>query len=164
MSARLLLVVTIVAGCAVLGVGELGLHFTRSESLAAGIYRELARAPRRGDVVLVEPPALLGQFIELRAYAPSGTPMAKVLVGVAGDMVELGPGGLSVNGRLVTSGAPVAHDRRGRLLPRLPWGRYRLAPGEVWLYAPHPRSFDSRHYGALAVADRLVTLEPLWTK
>ena len=52
-------------------------------------------------------------------------------------------------------------DRQFR--PRIPAGRYSVAPNKVWLYGPNPRSWDSRYYGAQPVAGVLGTATPVLT-
>jgi type IV secretory pathway protease TraF len=54
-----------------------------------------------------------------------------------------------------------ATDTRGRPLPRLPAGTYLVRPGEIWLFSPHPRSFDSRCFGPVPVAQVRGLLHPL---
>jgi type IV secretory pathway protease TraF len=39
----------------------------------------------------------------------------------------------------------------------------RAEPGEIWLYAPHPRSFDSRVFGPVPLGSVRGVLTPLWT-
>ncbi len=89
-----------------------------------------------------------------RAGAAGGAALlGKVVLAVAGDEVSFGEGGLTVNGHAVAGSRPLARDSAGRLLAHWPFGRLRLAAGEVWLFAPfHPRSYDSRYFGPVAAA------------
>ena len=74
----------------------------------------------------------------------------------------LEPGGLLVNGHPVAASRPLGQDSAGRPLPHAPFGSRRLAPGEVWLFAPyHPRSYDSRYFGPVALAAVRAWLLPL---
>jgi conjugative transfer signal peptidase TraF len=90
-------------------------------------------------------------------------PLLKPIVGLAGDVVELTPDTVIINGTSLTHSATVDHDSQGRPLPHLPWGRYLLAPGEVWVMSTtHPNSWDSRYFGPIRVESVIATATPLW--
>ena len=76
--------------------------------------------------------------------------------------MTFGPEGLTSGGVLLPSSAPRLLDSAGLPLPHAAFGTYRLPPGSVWLYAPEPRSFDSRYFGPLPAKDLLYRLAPLW--
>ncbi|HYL04775.1 MAG TPA: conjugative transfer signal peptidase TraF [Thermoanaerobaculia bacterium] len=144
------------------------LRLNTSPSLPRGLYLEvprrwLARAPARGDLVVACAPAAGAELARRRGYLPRGpcgagaaggaAPLGKVVLAAAGDEVAFGPGGLAVNGRAVAASRPLPRDSAGRPLAHSPFGRFRLAPGEVWLFAPwHPRSYDSRYFGPVPAA------------
>ncbi len=90
-------------------------------------------------------------------------PLGKRIGAIPGDEVELAEGGLRVNGRLLPGTAPLAVDSRGRPMPRFEKTRLELAPREILVFTSHPRSFDSRYFGALSTSSVIATLEPLWT-
>jgi len=151
-----------------------GLRVNTSPSLPRGLYRQVplnGRPLARGDLVLACPPLPAALLARARGYLPPGPcpgevePLGKVVLAIAGDGVELGTEGVSVDGRLVPRSRPLARDGRGRPLQSLVGRRYTLAAGEVWLFSPrHPRSFDSRVFGPVsgkAVRGRLV---PLWVE
>jgi type IV secretory pathway protease TraF len=49
------------------------------------------------------------------------------------------------------------------VLHPIPAGSYRVGPEDVWLLSSHdPRSFDSRYFGAVPVANVLGIAHPLW--
>jgi conjugal transfer pilin signal peptidase TrbI len=85
--------------------------------------------PQRGDVISFDHPLF-------------PAPIAKVVVGVAGDTVEI------VNGYVFVNGID-----RGRVLDKSPHSGKPLTPiepglipdGYVYVWAPHPESFDSRY-------------------
>lgn len=56
------------------------------------------------------------------------------------------------------AGRPQAFDSQQRPMTGwlLPNTEYRIKPGEIWTFAPHARSMDSRYYGPLPV-DRIVS-------
>jgi conjugative transfer signal peptidase TraF len=156
---------------------QAGLRFNLSASLPRGVYllTPLPRPAARGDLVLACPPPAAAALARRRGYLDAGPcpggsrPLGKLVLAAAGDWIEIGDGpgagggdgGLVVNGcRLPVGGAP-ARDTRGRTLPRVGAGRYRVRPGEVWLFSPHRRSFDSRCFGPVAAPEVRGLLHPL---
>lgn len=114
-----------------------------------------------GDLVAVEPPADLADFLAARGYLPRGVPLLKHVVAVAptmvcrhGDMIRVAEHPL---------GTAQAQDRLGRNLPR--WqGCHRLAAGEVFLMNPAvPDSLDGRYFGPLPLSTITARLRPIWT-
>jgi conjugative transfer signal peptidase TraF len=139
-----------------------------SASLPRGLYLEVPRGwvgrqAARGDLVLVCAPAAGGELARRRGYLGDGpcsagaaggaAALGKLVLAVGGDEVAFGADGIEVNGRAVAASRAVAHDAAGRVMAHYPFGRYRIAPGEVWLFAPyHPRSYDSRYFGPVGAA------------
>jgi conjugative transfer signal peptidase TraF len=160
----LVLVVGTLAGVGLLSVGRCN----TSESLPRGVYLALprgwlGRSPGRGDLVLACAPAAAGELARRRGYlgrgpcaagaAGSAAALGKVVLAVAGDEVAFGEVGLAVNGRAVVASRPEGRDTAGRALAHFPFGRFRMLPGEVWLFSPfHRRSYDSRYFGPVPVA------------
>ena len=162
------------ARCCALGVlaGAAALlcmgRFNTSASLPRGLYVELPRsclrrAPARGDLVLACAPVAAAELARRRGYMGDGpcdagaaggaAALGKVVLAVAAAEVAFGKDGLAVNGRAVAASRPQARDTAGRTLAHFPFGRRRLAPGELWLFAPyHPRSYDSRYFGPVPAA------------
>jgi conjugative transfer signal peptidase TraF len=152
-----------VGAAVVLGAGRLN----TSPSLPRGLYLEiprggLGRMPARGDLVLACAPAAGAQLARRRGYLGGGpcgagdaggaAALGKVVLAVGGDEVAFGADGLAVNGRAVEASRPVGRDAAGRPLGHYPFGRFRIGAGELWLFAPyHPRSYDSRYFGPVAV-------------
>jgi conjugative transfer signal peptidase TraF len=140
-------------------------RFNSSASLPRGLYLEvprgwLGRPPARGDLVLACAPAAGGELARRRGYLGDGpcaagaaggaAALGKLALAAAGDEVDFGAAGLAVNGRPVAASRPLPSDTAGRPLPHHPYGRFRIAPGELWLFAPwHPRSYDSRYFGPI---------------
>ncbi len=51
----------------------------------------------------------------------------------------------------------------GRPLPPFPSGTYQVRPGQLWLLSGHdPRSFDSRYFGPVPVANVQGVARPVW--
>jgi conjugative transfer signal peptidase TraF len=98
-----------------------------------------------------------------KGVCPDGaTPLLKPVIGKAADEIVLSQAGIAVNGKLIPDTAPLAQDSTGRLLTHWPFGRYRVAPGSLWVASSYnPRSYDSRYLGPImrsAVRARLRTL------
>jgi conjugative transfer signal peptidase TraF len=150
-------------------LSTLGLRINTSASLPLGLYRLSDRPPVRSSLVLACPPPAASRLARTRGYLPAGAcpggvqPLGKMVLAMAGDTVEVSARGLVVDGLAIPASRPSAADSAGRPLRSLPLGVYRLSSGELWLYAPHPRSFDSRYFGPLPSTRLLGTLEPLWT-
>jgi type IV secretory pathway protease TraF len=87
-------------------------------------------------------------------------------VAVAGDVVELGPQAVVVNGESLPGSASASVDSLDRPLPHAAWGRYVVGADELWLVSTRvPNSWDSRYLGPFfvsqvcAVARRVCTLD-----
>jgi conjugative transfer signal peptidase TraF len=143
--------------------------WNRSPSLPRGLYLRTQSRYAPGTLVLACLPEACAAAARRRGYLDAGScpggasPVGKVVLAAGPDVVELAADGLRVNGVSIPGSGPVSVDSRGRALAHVPFGRYRLAPGEVWLYSPyHPRSFDSRYFGPLRESDLRSALAPLW--
>ena len=144
-----------------------GLRLNVSPSVPRGVYRTVTTPAARDTLVAVCLPADLARE---RGYlgsgdCPGGVQAAiKRVVAVPGDVVEVEPSRVRVNGRSVPDSATAGHDSRGRVLAHMPWGRHVVVAGEVWLLGTHdPRSWDSRYFGALNAAQVRATLQPVLT-
>ncbi|WP_460033483.1 conjugative transfer signal peptidase TraF [Megalodesulfovibrio paquesii] len=165
---------TIVLVCSVLAATLLAgwladLRWNGTPSMPRGLYQVQDRAPRRGDVVAC---CLEGETAALalaRGYlrpgsCPSGAqPLLKRLAGLPGDLVEVGPEGVRINGVLQPDSRPRQADRQGRELPQQALHSGIIPQGQaLTLSTQHPGSFDGRYVG-LVPLDSLRTVEPLWT-
>ncbi len=140
-----------------------------SPSLPRGFYCRLpGRRLTAGTLVTLCLPPGASALYRDHARAPTGScpdrlpPFLKAVAATGGDPVTFRPEGLRVAGELLPASAPRRLDSAGRVLPHFPYGTYRLPPGTVWLYAPEPRSFDSRYFGPLPAAVVLYPVMPLW--
>ncbi len=139
----------------VLFYGLLYLHwFTNlTYSMPVGLYRlrpvdHLAR----GTIVQVCQSPRAAKMSINREYMDHGDcwdgsdALLKEVVGLPGDRVTVGASGVCVNGRRLPWSEPRGLDSRMRPLKPLS-GTFVIGKAQVWLYSPHPRSFDSRYYG-----------------
>ena len=160
---------------AFLGAASLGaprllpLAWNRSPSLPRGLYLRARGGYAPGTLVLACLPEARATAARQRGYLDPGTcpggasPVGKIVLAAGPDVVDFGADGLRRHGVPVPGSGPVSVDSAGRPLGHVPFGRYRLAPGEFWLYSPyHPRSFDSRYFGPLRQSDLRSTLVPVW--
>ncbi len=149
-----------------------GLRVNATPSMPRGLWRVVDRdAPlHRGEIVTVCPPDItpVRQGAE-RGYIPAGNcpggyqALVKPVVAIAGDLVSVTPGGVSVNDEPVQGTAQLAQDSAGRPLRAVPTGAYRVAQGDIWLLSGHDaRSFDSRYFGAVPAANVQGIAQPVW--
>jgi conjugative transfer signal peptidase TraF len=147
-----------------------GLRLNVTSSMPVGIYR-LAPIPqtglKRGMLVAVCVPLKAAQLGRRRAYLSGGPcagdtePLLKIVAAIAGDSVSTAKSGITVNGRLLPDSKPVPVDSVGRSLKPWPLGSHRLKPHQIWLYADHAKSWDSRYWGP--IENVLATVTPLAT-
>ena len=150
----------------------LGLRISLTDSAApAGIYR-LVRglSIKHGELVGACLPASIAQEGLARGYLRKGDcpggiePVAKIVEALPGDVLEVQPGWVSVDGQLFADSAVASRDSMGRPLPHVPWGRRQVAPGEVWLFGFHDvRSWDARYFGPVPLSEVRAPLKPVLT-
>jgi len=150
----------------------LGLRISLTDSAApAGIYRLASGIPAyRGELVCACLPASIAQEGIASGYlqkgdCPSGVePVAKIAGALSGDVLEVQPGWVSIDGQVFANSAVAARDSIGRRLPHVPWGRRQVAPGEVWLFGFHNvRSWDARYFGPVPLSEVRAALKPVLT-
>jgi conjugative transfer signal peptidase TraF len=131
-----------------------GVRINTSPSLPVGVY--LVADDDNGNLVEFCPAEPFAALALRRGYrdpgvcADGGAPLLKPVVARPGDLVQLSVLGISVNGLLLPNTAPLAKDTNGRTLQAWPAGRYRVAPGTIWVSSSyHARSFDSRYFGPI---------------
>lgn len=139
-------------------IAAIGLHFNFTPSMPIGIYRltPLSKSGvERGSFVAVCAPPVAAELGRRRGYLAAGRcpttaePLLKVVAAVAGDSVTVSATGVAVNGCLLPYSRSFSHDAAGRRLSPWPHGHFQLRRGELWLYAPNGRSWDSRYFGPL---------------
>ena len=150
----------------------LGLRISLTDSAApAGIYRIVrAVSVKHGELVGACLPPSIAQEGLARGYleqgdCPSGAePVAKIIGALPGDVLEVQPGSVAVDGQVFADSAVATRDSMGRPLPHVPWGRRQVAPGEVWLFGfNNVRSWDARYFGPVPLSEVRAALKPVLT-
>jgi conjugative transfer signal peptidase TraF len=154
-----------------------GIRVNTSASLPTGFWLETGSPTstgglKRGAIVTFCPsdaPAF--RLAKQRGYIGAGwcphayQPLFKPVVAIAGDQVSVSPVGIEVNGVHIANSAPLDADNARRPLPTLRFGRYTVAPGSVWVVSSYnSRSFDSRYFGSVEIANVRSIVVPLWVR
>lgn len=133
-------------------------------AVPAGVYRfaPLEGAPVRGQLIGACLPAALSAIALDRGYIQSSPysecalgapPVGKLALGLPGDLLDVEPGAVTINGRRFANSATATCDSLGRPLVHVRWGLHHVNAGEVWLFGFNdPRSWDARYYGPLPLA------------
>lgn len=159
-----------VIGLTALALQRADLRMNFTNSMPVGIY-ELSPLPpdgaTRGMLVATCAPTPAAEMGRQRGYLGVG-PCAddtelllKYVMAIGGDGIDVTAAGVLINGHLLLHSQAASRDRSGRRLMPWPTGAYRLAEGEVWLYAPKDRSWDSRYWGPAANGDIVAKVTPL---
>lgn len=161
MKRLLWLLLLLVCSCFVLF--QQGYRFNVTPSMPKGIYQLVPGNPGidRGDLVSVclaiEPFASLALD---RGYLRSGScpdgtePLLKVVAGLPGDLLEVGPEGIRINSRMMPQSMIAATDSLDQPMPI----STTLSPGRIpegmvlILSREHPGGFDGRYFGLLPLA------------
>jgi len=160
------------AAAILIAVGEaFSVLISNTDSAApAGIYRVVGHRMARGDLVAACLPIIAAQEGLARGYLRTGgcagdaEPVDKIVGALPGDVVEIEPGWIAINGTRIAHSAPAAHDSAGRSLAHVAWGRREVAANEVWLFGFNDRrSWDSRYFGPVPLANVRGKLEPVLT-
>jgi conjugative transfer signal peptidase TraF len=150
---------------------QAGLRINGTHSEPVGIYWAIGRAPARGDLVFVLPPASpMFKLAKERGYLAAGPSAAgtaaliKQVAALGGDRVTIDAGGVRVNGVLWRNSAPRASDEAGRPLQAYELSDYTLGSEEVLLMSDHsPASFDGRYFGPVSKATIQSVIVPIIT-
>src|SRR5216683_6377911 len=109
----------------VIAVAVRTLHFriiSSDSACAVGLYRETPLTLRRGTLVDACLPLETARFALERGYLHSGDctngaePIAKIIGALPGDMIDIEPGWIAVNGIRLARSATVDRDTAGRPL------------------------------------------------
>ena len=162
-----------IAGAAVLAATGrfFNLRITITDSAApTGVYRVSEVAAGRGALVAACLPAAIARQGIARGYLREGDcpaaaePVAKVIGAVAGDMVDLEPGWVAVNGVRFSNSQTAPRDSASRPLSHVPWGSRQVDTGEVWLFGFNDaRSWDARYFGPVPLTGVRGVLRPVVT-
>lgn len=113
------------------------------------------------DLVAVDPPAALADFMVERGYIGRGVPLLKRVMGLPGQKVCSIRRTITVDG--IELGAALDRDRSGRELPV--WsGCRRIAGDEIFLMNAGVRdSLDGRYFGPVSTDTVIGRATPLYT-
>ena len=148
-----------------------GLRCNLTPSMPMGVWRvQSSHGPvRRGDVVTLCPEPAAASLGRSRGYLAGGECpgdvelMIKTVMAAPGDQVDASPGGVAVNGAVIPDSAPLPRDDRGRAIDPVDQGCYRVGPSEVWVIGgSDPRSYDSRYFGPVPIANLRGQARPLF--
>ncbi|MEF9602256.1 S26 family signal peptidase [Paracoccus sp. PXZ] len=137
------------------------LIWNASASLPIGFYRvEPPTSFALGDLVAVDPPEPLAQFVAARGYVGPGVPLLKRVAGLPGTRVCRTGVTITVAGQVL--GAARERDRIGRPLPI--WQGCRVVGAdEVFLMNREVGdSLDGRYFGPLPATSVIGRAIPLW--
>jgi len=160
------------AAAILIAIGEaFGVLISNTDSAApAGVYRVVGHRVARGDLVAACLPFAVAQQGLARGYLRTGgcagdaEPVDKIVGALAGDIVEIEPGWLAINGKRIAHSATAFHDSAGRPLEHVAWGKHEVAAGEVCLFGFNDRrSWDSRYFGPIPIANVRGKLDPVLT-
>ncbi len=144
------------------------LRLNLTPSLPLGLYRYDEGPLERGVLVAACLPLEWAQKGRRRGYLSRGrcpggvSPVLKRVGALGGDIVTVSDEGVFVDGALLQAAGPRI-DSQGRPLEPLASGQYRMAPQDLWLSTPEPRSWDSRYYGPVLASAVLGRVRPVWT-
>jgi conjugative transfer signal peptidase TraF len=158
------------AAVSLIAIGEaFGVLISNTDSAApAGIYRVVGREINRGDLVAACLPIAIAQLGLARGYLRTGgcagdaEPVDKVVGALPGDLVEIEPGWVAINGKRITRSATASRDSAGRPLSHVTWGKREVAANRLWLFGFNDRrSWDSRYFGPIPIANLRGKLQPV---
>jgi type IV secretory pathway protease TraF len=143
-------------------VGEtFGLLISNTDSAApAGIYSVVSREVKRGELVTACLPfdialqSLTGGYLRTGACLGNGEPVGKIAGALPADVVDFERNWIAVNSRRIPRSAVASHDSAGRPLPRMPWGKRKVASREVWLLGLNDRSLCDSGYWFCPACER----------
>src|SRR5262245_57351975 len=116
-----------VAGILLTVILALSVHLNLSASAPRGLYRTVTVEPTRGAWVVACVSPQSAALARARGYLGPGRcaggtqPMLKPIVAVAGDVVEIGPEAVTVNGQRLPGSLTAASDSLGRATA-VAWG------------------------------------------
>ncbi|EFI52845.1 S26 family signal peptidase [Afipia sp. 1NLS2] len=113
------------------------------------------------DLVAIDAPEPLADFLDKRGYLPKGVPLLKRVLAVSGQVVCRTGLVITVDG--VDMGHALERDRAGRDLPE--WqGCQRIQTGEFFAMNWQVEgSLDGRYFGLLSTDQIIGRAVPLWT-
>ena len=148
---------------------SLGIHINLSASAPRGLYRAVVGTPLRGAWVAACVPTDAAAVGLARGYlrpgpCPGGAePILKPVVAVSGDVVDLSPHSVAVNGTSLPDSQSASIDSNGRPLAHATPGRHVVGADQLWLVSTRvPNSWDSRYLGPFSMSDVRAIARPVW--
>ena len=160
------------AAAVLITIGQaFGVLISNTDSAApAGVYRVVGHSMSRGELVAACLPIAAAQMGLARGYLRTGgcagdaEPVDKIVGALPGDIVEIEPGWVAINGKRIAHSPTASHDSAGRPLSHVAWGKHMVAASEVWLFGFNDRrSWDSRYFGPVPIANLRGKLAPVLT-
>lgn len=156
-------------GCVAFTAAFIGTGFNMnfSGSAPVGVWKErpIGKTLKRGDLVGVCPPdspvvarmAAMKQTPQWDCINTGLSPLLKAIGAVSGDLVVI-----RQRYPVLVNGNALPNTISSPKLPAWPDGKYRVKPGEVWLFSTyHSQSFDSRYFGPVSIKNIKVRAEPV---
>lgn len=163
------MIVTFVLG--IIAADARGYRLNTTFSMPVGLYRVSSGSMLAvGDLAAVCPPGKYASLALERGYLRGGAcdcgteRMLKVVEGLPGDLLDVGPEGIRVNGRLIPESRILSEDSLKRPMPSESTVTTGPIPaGQALLMSDgHPRGFDSRYFGLVPLSG-LEKVKPVWT-
>jgi conjugative transfer signal peptidase TraF len=149
---------------------SLGIHINVSASAPRGLYRAVVGTPLKGMWVaacVTTDAAAVGlarRYLRPGPCPGGAEPILKPVVAVSGDVVDLSPQGVAVNGTSLPESESASIDSNGRPLGHAMWGRYVVGADQLWLVSTRvPNSWDSRYLGPFSMSQVRAIARPMWT-
>lgn len=146
-----------------------GYRINVTQSLPLGIWKRTPDSKGAAYVEFCLPPGTFAELVRERGYIPYGAcpeglaPLLKPIVAQAGDLVVITDKSLAVNGQPLLSEPIRDRDSKGRVLPVMKPGRYPVPEKTLWVLSTyHPRSLDSRYYGAISEVSVIAGMRPVF--
>lgn len=138
------------------------LIWNASASTPIGLYSiEPTGRPEITDLVAVDAPEPIANFLATGGYLPRDTPLLKRVLGLPGQTVCRITTHITVDG--VEMGVALERDRIGRALPRWEGCRH-ISDNEIFLMNREvPDSLDGRYFGPIPASSVIGRAVPIWT-
>jgi len=145
-------------------------RYNDSASLPLGYYWKGDRKQAtKGTLISFCLPKAMAVQAKARGYigfglCPGWTEMlVKPIAATEGDVVNVTPEGVSINGETVPNTKVFEQDSKGRRYPARFLGVTTIPNGALFCLAPYnERSFDSRYWGLLSQDSIVETMKPAW--
>jgi conjugative transfer signal peptidase TraF len=167
---RPVLLATAITFISTIGIaGIAGVRWNPTASVRTGLY--VITNDAQASLVAFCPTGDAATEAIARGYRPRSlqcpdkyAALLKPVAARAGDTVEVGQMGISVNGHLLPNTAAFKIDAKKRPMHVWPNGTYIVQPGTVWVLSTYNKySYDSRYYGPIQLSTVISHAKPLWT-